>query len=66
VQLVRCALKAAEKGGEDFDAVPEILQAKVFVSGVLIVVVVRDGEGDDGNVVASQINGTCGSTSLRG
>jgi hypothetical protein len=51
VCLVLRVRQAAEKGGEDFDAVPEILKAQVFVGGVLIVVVVRDGKGDDGTVV---------------
>src|SRR4030081_900308 len=50
--LILRVLQSAEKGGENFEAVPEILEADVFVGGVLVVVVVRDGEGDDRDVVA--------------
>jgi hypothetical protein len=35
-----------EERGHGFDAVPEILQTQVFVGAVLIVIVVRDGNGD--------------------
>jgi hypothetical protein len=48
--VVLSALQTAEKSGENFDAVPEILETEIFVRGVLIVVVVRDGEGDHGDV----------------
>jgi len=50
IELVLRAIQGTEKGGEDFDSVPEVLETQVFVGGVLIVVVVRDGEGDHGNV----------------
>src|SRR5258708_5788756 len=35
-----------DEGGHGFDAVPEVLQAEVFVGGVLVVVVVGDGDAD--------------------
>ncbi len=35
-----------KEGGHGFDAVPEVLQAEVFVGGVLVVVVVGDGDAD--------------------
>src|ERR1043166_325354 len=50
--LVFRVLETAEERRENFDAVPEILETDVFVRGVLIVVVVRDWECDDGNIVA--------------
>jgi hypothetical protein len=50
--LVLCVFQAAEKSGEDLDAIPQVLETKIFVRGVLVVVVVRDGKGDDGDVVA--------------
>jgi hypothetical protein len=53
VCLVLRIVQAAKKSGEDFDAVPEILETQVFVGGVLIVVVVRDGKGDYRNVVTA-------------
>src|SRR5580704_10989590 len=39
-----------DEGGHGFDAVPEVLQAEVFVGGVLVVVVVGDGDGDGAGV----------------
>jgi hypothetical protein len=50
--LVLRVIQACEKRSEDFDPVPNILEAYVFVRGVLIVVVIGDGEGDHGRVVA--------------
>ena len=50
--LVVRVIQTGKKGSEDFDAVPKILEAHVFVRGVLIVVVVGDGEGNHGRVVA--------------
>src|SRR5260370_14066055 len=40
-------------GGHGFDAVPEVLQAEVFVGGVLVVVVVGDGDADGTGVCGS-------------
>jgi len=40
--------ETAKEGGKNIHAVPEILEPKIFVSGVLIVVVVRDREGNHG------------------
>ena len=38
------------RAGHGFDAVPQILQAEVFVGGVLVVVVVGDGDADGAGV----------------
>src|SRR5580704_15148319 len=42
-----------DEGGHGFDAVPEVLQAEVFVGGVLVVVVVGDGDADGAGVGGS-------------
>ena len=39
-----------DEGGHGFDAVPQVLQAEVFVGGVLVVVVVGDGDADGAGV----------------
>ena len=38
------SLHASEKSRKDFDTIPEILEAKILIGGVLVVVVVRDRE----------------------
>ena len=50
--LVVRVIQAGKKGSKHFDAVPKVLEAQVFVRGVLIVIVVGDGEGDHGHVAA--------------
>ena len=50
MRLSGSILQPGKKRGEDFDAVPEILETEVFVRRVLIIVVVRDrqpGRSDD-------------------
>src|SRR5258708_24751094 len=42
-----------DEGGHGFDAVPEVLQAEVFVGGMLVVVVVGDGDADGAGVGGS-------------
>src|SRR5258707_7861527 len=42
-----------DEGGHGFDAVPEVLQAEVFVGGVLVVIVVGDGDADGAGVCGS-------------
>ena len=39
-----------DEGGHGFDPVPEIFETKVFVGGVLVVVVIGDGYGDGASV----------------
>src|SRR5580692_7185511 len=39
-----------DEGGHGFDAVPEIFETKVFVGGMLVVVVIGDGYGDGASV----------------
>ena len=41
-------LSESHEGGHQVDAVPKILQADVFVCGVLVVVVVHDRDADQG------------------
>src|ERR1700737_2785668 len=55
--FMQCAHEVAsghgDEGGHGFDAVPEVLQAEVFVGGVLVVVVVGDGDADGWGVCGS-------------
>jgi hypothetical protein len=46
----RSRLPHGFQGGHRLDAIPEILQAEVLVSGVLVVIVVGDRHGDGGRV----------------
>jgi len=42
-------LQVTQDGGIDFNGVPQVLQAQVFVFAVLVVVVVRDGQNEHGS-----------------
>jgi hypothetical protein len=39
-----------EEGGHGGGSVPKVLEAEVFVGGVLVVVAIRDGDGDGAGV----------------
>ena|SRR5437868_2720877 len=41
-------IQIGEEGGVDFDALPEIAEAKIFIGGVLMIIVVDDGNADPG------------------
>ena len=51
--LAQRSLRHGDSGGHGFDAVPEVLKAEVFVGGVLVIVVIGDGDADGAGVCGS-------------